>query len=512
MRGRCDTHYLTTGKITSAVLSLMMMIGAVLFHLAKSKTLVDTSIIVTAIFGGGIAGAFFFGIFTSIGDYRAVFAGIVATLILSGYAALTQLDILPRTFDPYYTGILANCLMFGVCLIAAKCFKTVPRDLSQLTIWCRDKSFDGTNVRRISMLAALLGGSLISTQYLGAEEPRHVVVYRQAGEFAGWPANEGLWSWGDEILVGFNVAQFEERGDKHSFTGKQSVAFARSLDGGRTWATERHINVVPPASLGNPELSHRSPGEFDFSGQSFAMKLRGSFFYVSNDRGRAWLGPYRIPDFGQSIDARTSYIVTGPKACLFFIPCTLSDGRGTRIRSCVAETSDGGRTFHFLSWLSEDPLDEAAPGVKPIGDDISSTMPSVVQLDDQTLVCALRNRIKSRKWSSIHESRDGGRTWSAIAVLEKGATNPVSLVRLDGRRIMAVYGNRRQVPSGVSAKISDDGGHTWSEERTLRNDGRKWDIGYTRAAVRTDGGVVAVYYFANEQNAQQYIEATLFRL
>ncbi len=55
MRGRCDTHYLTTGKITSAVLSLMMMIGAVLFHLAKSKTLVDTSIIVTAIFGGGIA-------------------------------------------------------------------------------------------------------------------------------------------------------------------------------------------------------------------------------------------------------------------------------------------------------------------------------------------------------------------------------------------------------------------------------------------------------------------------
>ncbi len=101
---------------------------------------------------------------------------------------------------------------------------------------------------------------------------------RQAGEFAGWPANEGLWSWGDEILVGFNVAQFEERGDKHSFTGKQSVAFARSLDGGRTWATERHINVVPPASLGNPELSYRSPGEFDFSGQSLCYEASREFF------------------------------------------------------------------------------------------------------------------------------------------------------------------------------------------------------------------------------------------
>ena len=33
---------------------------------------------------------------------------------------------------------------------------------------------------------------------------RHVDVYFEKGMFGGWPANHGIWSWGDEILVGFS--------------------------------------------------------------------------------------------------------------------------------------------------------------------------------------------------------------------------------------------------------------------------------------------------------------------
>jgi hypothetical protein len=32
--------------------------------------------------------------------------------------------------------------------------------------------------------------------------PRHVMIYHEPGRFAGWPANHGIWSWGDEILSG----------------------------------------------------------------------------------------------------------------------------------------------------------------------------------------------------------------------------------------------------------------------------------------------------------------------
>ncbi len=341
-----------------------------------------------------------------------------------------------------------------------------------------------------------------------AEGMEQVIVHHREEEFAGWPANEGMWHWGDEILVSFNVATFEERGEKHSFTGRQRVGFARSMDGGRTWTTESHDNVVVPALVKD---AAESPGDVDFSHPDFAMKIRGRYFHVSADRGRHWRGPFRLPDIGQRTDARTSYLVTGKSSCLFFIPCRVDDGRGGRIRSCTAETTDGGKTLSFLSWISPDPMDLAAPGTLPKGDDMSGTMPSVVRLDDGRLVCVLRNRIKSRKWSSVHESADGGKTWRQIAELEKGATNPVALVRTGGEKLAAIYGNRRGKPFGMSAKQSPDGGKTWGEEIMLRTDGRKWDLGYPRAIVRPDGTVVAAYYFSTEERPQQHIAATLWR-
>ena len=134
-RGREDAHYLKSGKRASFILSLMMLGGAVLFHLADTKTVMDTSIILTAMFGGGISGAFLFGMFTRLGDHRSVMAGIVATLLFTAYAALMQFKFLPRSFDPYYTSILANGVMLSTCTVGAWLMPARPRDLSLLTIW-----------------------------------------------------------------------------------------------------------------------------------------------------------------------------------------------------------------------------------------------------------------------------------------------------------------------------------------------------------------------------------------
>jgi len=359
-------------------------------------------------------------------------------------------------------------------------------------------------LRILISLLALEMSAVLST----AGEVKQVTVYHGRQEFAGWPANEGMWSWGEEILVSFNVAAFEERGEKHSFTGRQRVGFARSTDGGETWTPENHENVAVPALVKD---AAEAPGDVDFTHPDFAMKIRGRYFHVSSDRGRHWRGPFKLPDIGQRTDARTSYLATGKSSCLFFIPCRIDDGRGAHIRSCTAETTDGGKTLRFLSWISPDPMDVAAPGTQPKGDDMSATMPSVVAMDDGRLVCAIRNRIKSRKWSSIHESTDGGKTWRQIAELEKGATNPVALVRLGGDRLAAIYGNRRREPFGISAKQSGDGGNTWGEETMLRSDGRKWDLGYPRAVLRPDGTVVATYYFSTVEKPQQHIAATLWQ-
>ena len=46
---------------------------------------------------------------------------------------------------------------------------------------------------------------------------RHVSVYDRDGRFGGWPANHGIWSWGDEILVGFSAGYYKDLGpDRHA--------------------------------------------------------------------------------------------------------------------------------------------------------------------------------------------------------------------------------------------------------------------------------------------------------
>src|SRR6185437_8600668 len=156
-----------------------------------------------------------------------------------------------------------------------------------------------------------------------ADEPsraaRHVIVYREDGRFAGWPANHGIWSWGDEILVGFSRGTYKDRGRFHHIDHDKPEEFllARSRDGGETWAVEP---PSPPGALaGTPGMRHGTmpPGfpperpvpldePIAFTRPGFAMTLRmedtnngTSRYYYSYDRGHTWRGPFALPLFGQ---------------------------------------------------------------------------------------------------------------------------------------------------------------------------------------------------------------------
>src|SRR5687768_9842951 len=74
-----------------------------------------------------------------------------------------------------------------------------------------------------------------------AVAPRHVMIYHRPGRFAGWPANHGIWAWGDEVLVGFSAGTYKDLGpDRHAIDrGKpEEHLLARSRDGGLSWAIE----------------------------------------------------------------------------------------------------------------------------------------------------------------------------------------------------------------------------------------------------------------------------------
>lgn len=341
----------------------------------------------------------------------------------------------------------------------------------------------------------------------GVRVLEHVRVYFEPGRFGGWPANHGIWSWGNEILVGFSAAWFMKRPpDRHQVDPDrpEEPCLARSLDGGHTWTIERPASLLLPGHGGKPARDLTEP--MDFTHPDFAMTLRmtgihegPSYLYYSLDRGKTWRGPFRFPLFGRKgVAARTDYIVEGRRRALVFVTASKLNGREGR--PMCARTTDGGRTWRFVSWIGPEPEGFAI-------------MPSTVRLSAKRLLTAIRCKLNAVDWIDAYFSSDGGRNWGFLSrpVPFTGgfSGNPPCLVRLRDGRIALTYGYRGK-PYGIRARLSDDEGRTWSEEIVLRDDGAAWDLGYTRSVQRPDGKVVTVYYFAERPDAERVIMATIW--
>lgn len=338
---------------------------------------------------------------------------------------------------------------------------------------------------------------------------KHSLVYYEEGRFGGWPANNGIWIWDNEILVGFQLAHFESKDDTHSVDReKPSVkAFARSLDGGETWTIEEH----PEWKFENEGAP--SPGNIDFAHPDFALYAWHGNFCYSYDRGKTWNGPYTFTDFGTGMEltSRTDYIVNSKDECLLFLSAKVPQVTAGKYqdRALSAITRDGGKTFEFLSWISG----EEEP--------IRSVMPSTVRVSDTELVTVLRRRWdppgeprRELTWVDAYGSSDNGKSWEFLsrvgyAGLGKHNGNPPSMVRLQDGRLCATYGWRAPL-LGMRAKISEDNGKSWGPEINLRGDARTWDFGYPRMVQRPDGQVVTIYYYTTEKNPEQHIAATIW--
>ncbi len=218
----------------------------------------------------------------------------------------------------------------------------------------RSEAIQVAESSRMRTIVVVLFGIMIRSIASAGEPPRivrHVVVYAEGGRFAGWPANHGIWSWGDEILVGFSRGTYKDRGRFHHIDHDQPEEFllARSRDGGATWSVEQ---PRPRGALvGTPGMRHgKMPrdateerptaleGPIDFARPGFAMTVRMensnhgvSRYYFSYDRGTIWKGPYALPLFGQpGVMGRTDLIINGPADCLLFLTGSKPNGREGR--------------------------------------------------------------------------------------------------------------------------------------------------------------------------------------
>jgi len=345
---------------------------------------------------------------------------------------------------------------------------------------------------------------------------RHVVVYDEPGRYAGWPANGGFWMWGDKMAVAFECGWFEDRPDwqdghaRDAGRSNEDIV-AHSSDGGLTWTHKTY-----PALSSDNNLQPLAE-EMNFSRDGFAFKSQGSRFYYTYDYGRTWAGPFRLnikqlPFDDGHIESHTCYLVTGPKEGYFFFGV---EPEGAEDRFYCTRTTDGGRTFDFLGWIS--PSIEDAPTYE------RWAVYSAVHVSDSHLIAALRRKINKRRgkirtlnWIDVYESKDKGRTWTFLSKVADTDVvnsdfngNPPSLIRLEDGRLAVTYGFRGR-PTALCARLSSDKGRRWSKPVILRRGSRNWDFGYSRSLQRPDGKVITIYYWATPEHRNQYIAATIW--
>ena len=333
---------------------------------------------------------------------------------------------------------------------------------------------------------------------------QHQIVFYQAGQFAGWPANNGLWRWnkGGEALVSFVTGQYKEL-PGHNILPPYAHRFARTRDGGATWRVETPTFPVENAP------ARELPAPLDFRDENLILRLIGTgyegsndgrgAFAVSRDRGRTWEGPFRLGDLadkapliGWELTTRTDYIALSRDQC-----CLMLSARpkiaGTMDRTFWAMMDDGGRKIRFGGWIV------------PPKDPHRAVMPSSLTLTSTEWMTAIRRRKTNAEvcWVDCYFSADKGQNWelrSKIADTGIANGNPPALILLQDKRLLCAYGDRKE--RKMFARVSADSGKTWQEPLVLRDDYQAdsfgdSDFGYPRAFQRPDGKIVVLYYWAN---------------
>ena len=345
----------------------------------------------------------------------------------------------------------------------------------------------------------------------------HVTVRHEKGRFFGWPANGGIWSWDNEILVQYRHGEFQDRP-----TGSHDINFdkpividqSRSLDGGLTWT---HQTTPIHSTESDEEILLKNvqnlAAPIDFSDPNTILKFEwAGYLYYSTDRGVNWRGPFSLPKFDiVRWQLRTDYLLEDKNTCIAFW-----SGSKERLKRAenggmvyLVKTTDGG-----LTWTKEALVSRLVRPSEQKHD--VALMPSSVQVSPTKLVTCIRNLTAYPKvgWIECRVSTDNGKTWSlqSTPVGDEAGTTPPALSRLADGRLVLTYGCRKPPtgPTSIRAKLSDDDGRTWSEDLILRSGGGDEDIGYTRNAVQPDDRIVTVYYWQEDEKAERDIAATIW--
>ncbi|MCP4774015.1 MAG: exo-alpha-sialidase, partial [Planctomycetaceae bacterium] len=149
-----------------------------------------------------------------------------------------------------------------------------------------------------------------------------------------------------------------------------------------------------------------------------------------------------------------------------------------------------------------------------------AVMPETFRTDSGVLITAMRRKRKDKdvgelNWVDAYTSTDSGQSWNFTAKIGDSGTsngNPPAIAATADGRLCAVFGERDQ--GRILAAYSADQGKTWTDPIVLRDDfgsedNETNDLGYPRLLQRSDGKMVAVYYYSTN-DCLHHIAATIW--
>ena len=382
------------------------------------------------------------------------------------------------------------------------------------------------------------------------KDAKQVIVYYEKNRFGGWPANNGAWIFsGDELLVGFKEGPYELKQYNHNIGEPSAHWLARSTDGGETWSAYDPDNFVGDFE-DVPEFKTLEES-IDFEAPRFVMRVGGTYggpdprgyFFYSYDAGVSWKGPYgfsnlinhpEMKKYGlEEITPRTDYIASGKNECIVMMSAR-EKGKFGSDRLFSIKTEDGGKTFQFLGWVikpfREDEIDEINKVAlyddsdkNPYATQCRAVMSQTRMLPNGKLITVMRRKytapdgdaVNSENWVDAYASVDGGKTWAFQSTAGnggKGNGNPPALAITSDGRLCTVFGEREF--GTIQVAFSSDEGKSWSEPQILfdefwSEDMEYADMGYPRVLARSDGKLVALFYYSTKDYLH-HIHATVW--
>jgi len=269
-----------------------------------------------------------------------------------------------------------------------------------------------------------------------------------------------------ELLVAWYAGQQEKATDV-------AILFSRRARGSDKWSQPKVLVDTPDKSEGNPVL-WCDPKETLWL---FYVTMQGGGWTTCNikcikskDNGMTWSEPVFLrEELGWMTGVKPLVLKNGE------ILLPLYDE--VNVSSVFMISGDSRRT-----WLKTGPI-KSNPG---------NIQPSVVQLDDGSLLCYMRTWRPGKMWQST--SRDNGRTWSQAT--QHDLPNPGSrldMVRLKSGDLVLIFNNTPRGRTPLSAALSSDEGKTWPAIKNLETE--QGEFSYPAVIQCPDGLIHVVYTY-----------------